>query len=105
LNWYRKAQRIRQGKRGVKKREKIVKNISDDEGDDIPTSWAKKMVEVTPATKAIAIKWMRTARARLQKKAGRGAGAREFTSAEDTANAEQLTETFKSGRKSKQLRK
>jgi hypothetical protein len=71
LNWYRKAQKSRAAKKGRKKQtEKKV--VSDDEGDDAPKDWVKAMGKLTPSTKAIAVKWMRTARARLQKKAGKG---------------------------------
>ena len=45
----------------------MVKGISDDEGDDLPVLWKKEKLEVSDATAAIAIKWQRTARARLQK--------------------------------------
>jgi hypothetical protein len=95
LNWYRKAQRLRAGKKG-KRKEKIMKAISDDEGDDAPFSWLKELPNITPATNAIALKWMRSARARLQKKAGKGVSIRE----KDLANEEQAQETFKSGKKS-----
>ncbi len=69
LNWYRKAQRLRAGKKGgVRRKEKVLRNVSDDEGDDLPDSWLKEIEKITPATKGIAIKWMRTARARIQAK-------------------------------------
>ena len=51
----------------------VVKNISDDEGDDVPADWVKQLLDITPATKAIAIKWVRTARVRMAKAAGKGA--------------------------------
>ena len=57
------------------------------------------MSPLTPASKAIAIKWARTARARLQKKYGKGAN---YPSAPE---AEPPAETFKTGSKSKQRRK
>jgi len=99
LNWYRKAQRMRQGKRGKPRREKVVKNVSDDEGDDVPPSWAKASLDISDSTVAIAIKWLRTARARMQKKGGKGAGIREID--DDERDPGQ----FKSGLKSKNLRK
>ena len=67
----------------------------------MPLEWAKAAQAVTPATQAIAIRWMRTARARLQKKAGKGAGVREALPEDDGA----VGETFRSGRKSRQVRK
>ncbi|CAM9092103.1 unnamed protein product, partial [Ectocarpus fasciculatus] len=68
LNWYRKAQRSRAGKKGVKKtKAKAPRAISDDEGDDVPPGWTKQMAAMQPSSKAIAVKWMRTARAQLQK--------------------------------------
>merc|ERR1719329_1714870 len=76
LNWYRKAQRLRMGKKG-KRKDKKAKAISDDEGDDVPASWLDELASITPASTAIAIRWMRTARARLQKKRGKGHGKRE----------------------------
>lgn len=107
LNWYHKAQKLRAGKRKDKRtrKEKVVKDISDDEGDDPMFSWLKEgLREVTPATKAIAIKWMRTARARLQQKRGKGAGLRETDLvAAETAGA--AGENFRSGQKSRMLRK
>lgn len=102
LNWYRKAQLLRAGKRG-RRREKALKAISDDE-EDQPFSWLKEMPNITPATNAIAVKWMRSARARLQKKKGKGVSIREG----DAAAAEEkmeAAETFKSGRRSKMLKK
>ena len=71
LNWYGKAKKIREQKKGKRKgpvrKEKVVKSISDDEGDDLPVLWKKEKLEVSDATAAIAVKWQRTARARLQK--------------------------------------
>jgi len=100
LNWYRKAQLLRAGKKG-KRREKALKAISDDEEDDLPFSWLKELPNISPATNAIAIKWMRSARARLQKKAGKGSSVRE----QDAAPVETLPETFKSGTKSRMSKK
>jgi hypothetical protein len=105
LNWYKKAQKLRAGKRKQRARkDKIVKDISDDEGDEPAFSWLKEgLKDITPASKAIAIKWMRTARARLQQKRGKGAGLREKDLAPDEGHA--LGEGFRSGNKSKMLRK
>jgi len=99
LNWYRKAQIVRAGKRGQRKKEKVVKEVSDDEGEDVPADWAQKMGGISSASKAIAIKWMRTARAQLQRKAGKGASFRGFDENDDDD-----FEQFKSGQKSR-LRK
>jgi hypothetical protein len=102
LNWYRKAQRVRQAKKGVSRRvPKVAKSISDDEGDDTPAEWAKQLLALTPATKAIATKWIRTARAAMLKRAGKGKGVRETEL--DLVPAE--TEKFSSGKKSLTLRK
>ena len=100
LNWYRKAQRLRAGKKGGKRREKVIKNISDDEGDDIPADWAKAMLNVSAATKAIAIRWVRTARAKMLKRAGKGSGLQE-KDLPDIPPAE----NFASGKKSALMRK
>jgi hypothetical protein len=101
LNWYRKAKKLREGKRANrKKREKVVKQVSDDEGDDIPSQWTQNVLQFTPATKAMAIKWMRTARARLQHKAGKGAGIRESGNDYDD-----VVDNFRSGTKSRSMRK
>ena len=107
LNWYRKAQKLRAGKRklGRMKKDKMVKDISDDEGEDQMFSWLKEgLKEITPASKAIAVKWMRTARARLQQKRGKGAGLKEKDLMELEA-AEAVGEGFRSGKKSKLTRK
>jgi len=103
LNWYRKAQRLRAGKRGNRRKEKVMKTISDDEGEDLPKDWLRDMPSVSGATKAIAVKWMRTARARLQKKYGKGTGLRESDLLQ--GETDQVDENFKSGKKSKMLRK
>jgi hypothetical protein len=97
LNWYRKAQRVRQGKRGVKRQKKML-TISDDEGDNAPIEWTKALEKLTPASKAIAIFWTRTARARLQSKYGKGASLSE-------RDLDAKTPNFKSGKKSRTLRK
>ena len=89
------------GERG-RRREKALKAISDDE-EDQPFSWLQEMPNITPATNAIAVKWMRSARARLQKKKGKGVSIRESDAVEEEKLA--AAETFKSGRKSKMLKK
>jgi len=97
LNWYRKAQRVRQGKRGVKRTKKVL-TISDDEGDSAPIEWTKALEKLTPASKAIAIFWSRTARARIQSRYGKGSSLSERDLDNKEAN-------FKSGKKSRTLRK
>ncbi len=111
LNWYHKAQKLRAGKRrtpggaGRARKERVVKDISDDEGEDPMFSWLKEgLKEITPASKAIAVKWMRTARARLQQKRGKGTGVRD-SEIQQLENAEALGETFRSGKKSKTVKK
>lgn len=81
----------------------MVKGISDDEGDDLPVLWKKERLEVSDATAAIAVKWQRTARARLQKRRGKGAGGREERDMEDEGGAD--AKPFRSGKKSKTVRK
>lgn len=46
----------------------MVVDVSDDEGDDTPAAWAKSPVYVSAASQALAVKWLRTARASLNKK-------------------------------------
>ena len=61
-NWYRKASdavRKRGGKTGAQ-----VYISDDDEDDDAAVGWAKKRLKLSSASKAIAIKWLRMARAR-----------------------------------------
>ena len=104
LNWYRKAQRMRQGKKGARvRKEKVVKAISDDEGEEMPTTWAKNFQPLSASSEAIAIKWVRTARARLQKKRGKGASLRDADIDEAPEPVEEMA--FKSGKKSATLRK
>ena len=122
LDWYRKAKNIRKEKREKRdkrprtpadnvsnKYEKVAKEISDDEGDaeDQPISWTKNRVNITPATKAIAIKWNRTARARLQKKAGKGGGGagRESDALALQIDSKPAATGFRSGLKSRNVRK
>jgi len=109
MSWYRKAQMVRQAKKGVNRRApKVIKAISDDEGDDeVPLEWAKQMEKMSASSKAIALKWVRTARAGMQKRAGKGASLSEkqlvLTSGDKAAVAKEGT--FQSGRKSLTMRK
>merc|ERR1711988_1432779 len=104
LNWYRKAQRSRAGKKGAKvRRTKIVKDVSDDE-EEKEALWTKNFVQPSQATIAIGIKWVRTARARIQKKRGKGNSLKEKDVAPDEGDVD-LGTSFRSGRKSKMTRK
>jgi len=109
LNWYRKAQRMRQGKRGARvRKEKVVKAISDDEGEEMPANWVKNLQPISASTEAIAIKWVRTARARLLKKRGKGSSTREADLPADQVEDEAIptqSGAFKSGKRSAMLRK
>lgn len=110
LNWYRKAQRLRQGKKGAIKRDRILKAVSDDEGDDVPPEWTRMVQNISDSTKALAIKWMRTARARLQHKAGKGVSLREADLKKQMEEQQSRIpssagESFRSGKKSKEARK
>jgi len=102
LNWYRKAQQQRALKKSRKKKEKQEKKVvSDDEADETPKDWVNQMAKLTPATKAIAVKWMRTARAKLQKKAGKGGSI-----ASGKSGTPALSDNFRSsGNKSKMRKK
>jgi len=99
LNWYRKAQRVRQGKKGIRRKKKVLA-ISDDEGDSIPIEWTRALERMTPATKAIAIRWSRTARANILKRQGKG---QSLTEAD--LDEEGRPQMFKSGKKSALMRK
>ena len=103
LKWYRKAQRARAGKKGMHKRDKVIKEISDDEGDDVPKSWTKQMQPVSSSTHAMALFWLQTARTRLLKRAGKGGGVREKDI--DIVEEAPAGDVFRSGKKSKSLRK
>jgi hypothetical protein len=102
INWYRKAQRVRAGKKAAAKKNRVVRDVSDDEGEEVPPEWAKQIRGMSGATKAIAVRWMRTARAQLQRRAGKGGnyGAGPSPSASVPA-----VEAFRGGNRSKVLRK
>merc|ERR1712167_294042 len=61
-NWYRKASDVVR-KRGGKTAAQVYIS-DDDEDDDAAVGWAKKKLKLSEASKAIAIKWLRMARAR-----------------------------------------
>eukprot|EP01035_Chromulina_nebulosa_P017310 gene17310-22851_t len=69
LNWYRKAQSKRNNKL-LRKRRKVVKEISDDEGDDLRAPWTRDNLLLTPSTTAIATKWLKAAQNAIKKKSG-----------------------------------
>lgn len=69
MQWYRKAQENVWGKAG-RRRPPVIIDVSDDEGDDVPAEWAVTRVVLSDASKALAIRWLRTARARLQQRGG-----------------------------------
>ncbi|CAM9251995.1 unnamed protein product, partial [Phaeothamnion confervicola] len=80
--WYGQAQENVWGKRGRRRPRQHVPaatrtaEVSDDEGDggeDGPAVWARDPVNLTPASQALAVRWLRTARAKLQQRAAGGA--------------------------------
>jgi hypothetical protein len=70
VKWYKTAQGRVFGK-GGKRRKQVVVDVSDDEGDEAPSQWARTPVDLSAASTALAIRWLRTARVRIQK-AGEG---------------------------------
>jgi hypothetical protein len=79
--WLKKARNQMKDRRNLRRSARKQKpfspfQITDDEADDIKPTWERKPGEtqfgepvvLSAASKAVAIKWMRTARARLQKK-------------------------------------
>lgn len=69
MGWYRKAQQ-RVWRKSGRRKVPIPVDVSDDEGDGVPADWASEPVLFTDASKALAIRWLRTARARLQQRGG-----------------------------------
>lgn len=67
MKWYRRAQENVWGKAG-KRRPPAMVDISDDDGEEVPTDWAVTQVVLSDASTALAIRWLRTARARLQQR-------------------------------------
>eukprot|EP00613_Pedinella_sp_CCMP2098_P053939 CAMPEP_0171891194 /NCGR_PEP_ID=MMETSP0992-20121227/44597_1 /TAXON_ID=483369 /ORGANISM="non described non described, Strain CCMP2098" /LENGTH=258 /DNA_ID=CAMNT_0012518489 /DNA_START=14 /DNA_END=791 /DNA_ORIENTATION=- len=66
VKWYKTAQERVFGK-GGKKRKQVVVDVSDDEGDEAPSQWARTPVDLSAASTALAVRWLRTARVRIQK--------------------------------------
>lgn len=67
MKWYRRAQGNVWGKAG-RQRPPVLVDISDDDGEDVPADWAIAQVVLSDASKALAIRWLRSARARLQQR-------------------------------------
>lgn len=70
LGWHRQAQSRLFGK-GGRRRPKAVVELSDDE-DDTPRNRFKATVDLNAASQALLIKWLRSARASLQRVGGEG---------------------------------
>ena len=60
-NWYRKASDVVRKRGGKTIGAPYISD--DDEDDDVGVGWAKKKLKLSAASKAIAIKWLRMARA------------------------------------------
>ncbi|CAM9095227.1 unnamed protein product [Chrysoparadoxa australica] len=69
LQWYRQAQERVFGQSGRKRKQVILDDVSDDSGDEDANLFGSTE-DFSEASKAIAIKWLRTARARLQSRMG-----------------------------------
>ena len=98
MGWYKTAQNRLFGK-GGRRRQRVQIDVSDDEGEDVPAEWAQAAVALSESSKSIAVKWLRTARAKLQKDKG-FEGAREMR-----VTRAKPGEKYKSGKKSKTRRK
>jgi len=99
MGWYKTAQNRLFGK-GGRRRKRVQIDVSDDEGEDVPAEWAQAAVNLSESSKAIAIKWVRTARSKLQKDKGFEERARE-----NRVTRAKPGEKYKSGKKSKTRRK
>lgn len=73
MKWYRNAQEKVWGKAG-RRRPPVAIDVSDDEGDEVPAEWAVAQVVLSDASRALAIRWLRTARARLQQRGDKPRG-------------------------------
>jgi hypothetical protein len=67
IMWYRKAQDRVFGRGG---RARPLIPVSDDEEEDIQTSWANKPLKLSAASKALAVKWLTLARTRIIARGG-----------------------------------
>jgi len=70
MGWYRKAQGRIFGKTGRGRKRVPITGAFDDDGDTTPVVWAQKQFSVNEPSKMIAVKWLRTARANLQRERG-----------------------------------
>jgi len=103
ISWYRRAQdKVFKGKKGRKRRQ-VVLEVSDDEGEDIPSSWVSTNVKVSAASHAIAVRWLRTARANIQR--AKGLDGTADPSKTLKTRRRKPTEKYKSGKKSKSRKK
>jgi hypothetical protein len=69
FNWYRRAQatvNARRGRRARANNNEPMLDFSDDEVDEYVSPFGNMPVHLSPASKAIAVKWLRAARANLQ---------------------------------------
>lgn len=73
MKWYRNAQENIWGKTG-RRRPPAAIDVSDDEGEEVPAEWAVAQVVLSEASKALAIRWLRTARSRLQQRGDKSRG-------------------------------
>jgi len=99
--WYRAAQNRLFGKEGGKKRDRVQIQVSDDEGDELLQSWAQESLDLAESSKLMAVKWLRTARGKLQKDKG-------FEGEEGGSAATRRAkpgDKYKSGKKSASRRK
>ena len=78
----------------------VVEDVSDDEGEDLRDPWDDMEISLSPASNAIAVKWLRTARASLQRAKGTDDGGKSGMAARLRAR-----DRNKSGKKSKTRRK
>lgn len=65
--WYNTACDRVFGSKG-RKRNKEPLDISDDDEEDIPNEWSGMRLKMTDSSTYVAVFWLRTARARLQRK-------------------------------------
>ncbi|GMI38387.1 hypothetical protein TrCOL_g4878 [Triparma columacea] len=99
LGWYKAAQNRLFGKdSGAKRRARALIPVSDDEGEELSQAWAQEALVLSESSKLIAIKWLRTARAKIQKDKGFEGGMTRVRGARPG-------DKYKSGKKSKTRRK
>jgi len=99
LGWYKAAQNRLFGKdSGAKRRARALIPVSDDEGDELTQAWAQEALTLSESSKLIAIKWLRTARAKIQKDKG-------FEGGMTRTRRARPGDKYKSGKKSKTRRK